>query len=264
MIGYDLNVMNTLKSGTETLDENTRKRTTHTIMAQIGYTFKNWLSVDAFLPYVFQERVLSPIGQDRNVSSTNGVGDLVIMPKIRFYKNIQTGIGVKFPLGATELKNDNGLVLSPDLQPGTGAWDLIFWLNGGQEFSFRQSMSVNGTISYRATGSNKTYLGDQTYTFGDEFQITAGIADRILIGNQIFDPSISFKYRKVKSDNRDDFDLPSTGGEWVFIRPALIFQATPSVSVQGNIELPLYAKLNGTQVTTTYRINLSVIVSLQN
>ncbi len=154
--------------------------------------------------------------------------------------------------------------MSPDLQPGTGAWDLIFWLNGGQEFSFRQSMSVNGTISYRATGSNKTYLGDQTYTFGDEFQITAGIADRILIGNQIFDPSISFKYRKVKSDNRDDFDLPSTGGEWVFIRPALIFQATPSVSVQGNIELPLYAKLNGTQVTTTYRINLSVIVSLQN
>ncbi|RLD20920.1 MAG: hypothetical protein DRI69_05265, partial [Bacteroidetes bacterium] len=123
--------------------------------------------------------------------------------------------------------------------------------------------SVNGTISYRATGSNKTYLEDQTYTFGDEFQITAGIADRFLIGNQIFDPSVSFKYRKVQSDNRDEFDLPSTGGEWVFIRPGLIYQATPIISIQSNIELPLYANLNGTQVTTTYRINVSVIVSFQ-
>ncbi len=263
MVGYDLNVMNTLKSGTETLDENTRKRTTHSFMAQAGYTIRKWLSVDMFLPYVFQQRILTPIGQTPNESSTSGVGDFVIMPKIRFYKNFQAGVGIKIPTGATELTNDDGLVLSPDLQPGTGAWDLIFWLNGGQELGFRQSMSINGTVSYRATGSNKTYLEDQTYTFGNEFQITAGIADRFLIGNQIFDPSVSFKYRKVQSDNRDEFDLPSTGGEWVFIRPGLIYQATPQISVQSNIELPLYAKLNGTQVTTTYRINLSIIVSLQ-
>jgi hypothetical protein len=263
MIGYDLNVMNTLKSGTETLNDNTRKRTTHTIMAQAGYTFKDWFSVDMFLPYIFQERILTPKDQPANMSSTSGVGDFVIMPKIRFYNNFQSGIGIKVPIGATELKNEDGFVLSPDLQPGTGAWDLIFWLNGGQELNFRKSMSVYGTVSYRATGSNTTYLGDQTYTFGDEFQITAGIADRLFIGNQIFDPSISIKYRNAKSDNRDEFDLPSTGGEWVFIRPALIFQATPMISIQSNIELPLYANLKGTQVTTTYRINLSIIASLE-
>ena len=85
MIGYDLNVMNTLKSGAETLHENTRKRTTHSFMAQAGYTIVDWLSVDMFLPYVFQERILTPKDQAANVSSTSGVGDFVLMPKIRFY-----------------------------------------------------------------------------------------------------------------------------------------------------------------------------------
>jgi hypothetical protein len=262
MVGYDLNVMTTLKSNRETLDENTRKRSTHTILAQAGYTLNQWLSADLFLPFVFQQRILTPVGQAPNMSSTSGVGDLVIMPKIRFYKNFQTGIGVKFPTGATELEDGNGLVLSPDLQPGTGSWDLIFWLNGGQSLSFRQSMSINGTISYRATGKNDSYLEDQTYIFGNEFQITAGVADRFLIGNQIFDPSISFKYRNVGADNRDDFDLPSTGGNWIFIRPAVIYQVTPKIGIQANIELPLYADLNGTQVTTTYRLNISFIASL--
>jgi hypothetical protein len=262
MVGYDLNVMTTLKSDRETLNENTRKRTTHSILAQAGYTFNNWFSVDMFMPYVFQQRILTPKGQDANMSSTSGAGDMVIMPKFRFYKNFQTGVGIKFPTGATELKEGNGLVLSPDLQPGTGAWDLIFWLNGGQSLGFRHSMSVNGTISYRASGKNDTYLEDQTYIFGDEFQITAGIADRFLIGNQIFDPSLSLKYRNAKADNRDGFDLPSTGGDWIFLRPAVIFQMTPKIGIQSNLEIPLYAKLKGTQVTTTYRINISVIASL--
>jgi hypothetical protein len=263
-VNYDINVLNTLKDGTIKLDDNTRKRTTLSTLGQIGYTFSNRFSADIFFSYVTQKRLLTPKDQPANNSITSGFGDVVILPKIRLYKNYQAGIGIKAPVGATELRNDQGLVLSPDLQPGSGAWDLIYWLNGTQPLGFRPSMSLIGTISLRATGTNNTYLGDQTYTFGDEILATVAIADKFVLGSFIIDPSLGFKYRHVKPDVKNGGVLPSTGGEWVFVNPGLLFQITPQTTLQANIELPLYANLEGTQVTPTYRINFGLIFLLEH
>ena len=211
-----------------------------------------------------QKRLLTPKDQPENKSQTAGFGDIVILPKVRLYKNYQAGVGIKAPTGATELKNEQGLTLSPDLQPDTGAWDLSYWLNGSQQLGFRPSMTLNGTLSFRDTGTNNNYLVNQTYIFGNEFQATFGIADRIVPGSLVIDPSIGFKYRNVVSDVRDGFELPSTAGEWVFVNPGLLINFSPTMSFQTNVELPLYANLEGTQVTPTYRLNFGLILLLQN
>ena len=262
MAGYDLNVMSTLKAGDETLDDNTRRRTTHSFLAQAGYTVNERFAVDFFVPYVIQQRNLTPLDQPADRSQASGIGDVVLMPKVRVFRQNQVGIGIKAPTGATDRMNDIGLVLSADLQPGTGSWDGIFWLNGTEVMGFRPSMLINYTASYKLSGTNSDYLGSESYQFGDEFQTTIGVADRFLLWGQVVDPSLSIKYRHVQQDVRNDFVLPSTGGSFLFLRPAVIYHVSDTVGIQCNIEVPLYAHLNGTQVTTSFRFNFSVVFKL--
>lgn len=263
-LSYDLNVLNTLKDGKTVLDDNTRKRTTHSILAEVGYSLNDRWSIDGFFSFVRQERKLTPIGQAENFNASSGLGDAVILLKYRLYKNFQIGIGSKVPLGPSDLKSSRGLTLNADLQPGSGAWDVIYWLGGSHPFNFRKSMSINTTLIYRATGQNNTYFGNQTYEFGNEFQALIGIADRFVVGSSVVDPGISIKYRSVSADNNDGFDVPSTGGRWLFIRPSIAYSIVPEISIQSNIELPLFAELEGTQVTPTYRFNLGVLILFPN
>lgn len=267
-LSYDLNLLKTLKDGTTVLDDDTRKRITNSTLAEVGYTFSPRLSADLFFSYVQQVREFTPVDQAATRDQTSGIGDAVLLVKYRFYKNFQFGLGVKLPLGDANLRNRSGLLLGADLQPGSGSWDLIYWLGGSQSFKGRKSMSFNTTVIYRATGANDSYLGTQAYEFGNEFQIIAGVADRVLIGNLIIDPSIGLKYRSVRPDRTDagstDLnDVPGTGGKWLFIRPALAYRINSQLGIQSNIELPLYADLVHTQVTPSLRWNFGINLILQ-
>ncbi len=173
-------------------------------------------------------------------------------------------------MGSSDLSNKRGLTLTADLQPGSGAWDIVYWIGGSQVMKFRKSMTAIGSVIYRVTGNNNAYFGNQIYKFGNEIQANLGIADRFTIGTVVFDPSISIKYRQVnadrtKADNITGIkDVPSTGGEWIFIRPGMSYNMSPSTSLQANIELPIYANLVNTQVTPTFRINVGVNFILKN
>lgn len=253
-LNYDANVLKTLKDERDILDDLTRERQTNTIIFEVGYTLTERISFDVFTSYVRQERILRPIGFDKNEVFTNGFGDAVLLGKYKVIDPLQVGIGVKMPTGATDLTFD-GIPLNADLQPGSGAWDAIFWSNYTNTLGFRQSLTFSGTAIYRATGKNDDYLGRQTYEFGNEWQLIAGLADRFLIGAVMIDPSIRFRYRKAGEDINSDFKLPNTGGEWVFINPGVSIPLKPSLSWQINAEVPLYSKVYGTQLTPTYRLN---------
>ena len=56
---YDLNVLRTLQSGWQVLEQVTQssERVTHSAMLQLGYNFTERLSADAFFSYVYQERI---------------------------------------------------------------------------------------------------------------------------------------------------------------------------------------------------------------
>ena len=71
-LGYDLNVLETLKTGRETLEDDSRSRKTHTGIIELGYAFSNKFSVDAFFSYVRQEREISQFN-NVNFLATNGL-----------------------------------------------------------------------------------------------------------------------------------------------------------------------------------------------
>ncbi|MDN5216608.1 hypothetical protein QQ020_31350 [Fulvivirgaceae bacterium BMA12] len=266
-LNYDLNVLKTLKDGTRELQDGLRERKTHSILFGVSYGITNRLSVDGFLSHVTQERLITPAGLPSNLVRTNGIGDAVILAKYKLTNpekpstQLVGGLGVKLPTGASDLANNN-ITLNADLQPGSGAWDGILWANFIQNIKFRRSMNFISTITFRITGENDDYFGTQVYELGDELQIRAGVSDRVTIGDLILDPSLSFRYRHAAQDINDGNDLPNTGGEWIFIIPAVSYNIGPDFSVNATAELPLFARVDGTQLSPSFRLNFGLFYKL--
>ena len=216
-------------------------------------------SIDGFFSYIRQERQINRFGNQEK-KYTQGIGDAVLLFKYRFTRltsphTLQLAVGPKLPTGASDKRDQTGTIQNADLQPGSGAWDAIFWVSYAHQPSFRRSMGLTFTTTYRLAGKNNNYLGDLTYQFGNEFQAILTIGDQVNVGKLILDPSLAFRYRKAAEDRNQGIRLPSTGGEWLFIMPRLSFHISQQLAYQFSVELPLYSNVYGTQVTPTYRIN---------
>ena len=266
-LNYDLNVLQTLKTGTEELDDDSRTRRTHSVLLQGGYSFSERISVDAMISWVRQERSINQAG-NTDFTATEGAGDAVFLFKYKLLATAQnqttlTGaLGVKAPVGASDLRRDDGLTINADLQPGSGAWDGIAWGQVVHVLKWRQSMSLSGTAVYSRKGKNRNYLGSQEYQFGNETQVSAGVAERLLIGPFIIDPSLTLRFRHVRPDRLTGLNVPSTGGKWLFISPGLSYWFSPRYALDARLELPLFADITGTQVSPTYRLNVGFFTKI--
>ena len=263
-LAYDLNVLNTLQDRTERLDDRSRKRSTHSFLLELGYSWTKKWSTDLFFSFLRQERRIEQNGLQKDFDKSMGIGDAVVLLKYRaWYRkqgatSLHLGLGSKIPLGAFDQKDDLGIVLSADLQPGSGAWDFLFWGQGSQQLSFRPSMNLIVTTTFALKGENTKFNQTERYAFGDEWLLAMGLSDRILLGKQIWDASTLLRYRTVAADFRNGSKLPSTGGEWLFVNPSISWWWRPNVSFNANVEFPIYARLVGTQATPTYRINVGM------
>ncbi len=180
----------------------------------------------------------------------NGFSDIVIlgkyeivMPDIILPLGATIGAGAKLPTGSYTLE-ENGTRLSIDLQPGTGASDLLLW--GHINYSFpilRISINANALYSYAGTNIDNYRYGDEVLA---SVNGTYGIADFLAINLQL-------KGRYADRDYWDGRFLPSTGGTYIDLTPSLIY-------VEGNFNLrilaqfPLYRNVKGIQLTVSEKL----------
>ncbi len=259
-LGYDINVLKTLMEGREVLDDQSRERVTQSILFQSGYTLSTRFSADVFLSYVKQERIINQFGRT-DFTTTNGIGDAAFLLKYNLTKpsskkiSFTIAAGPKIPTGRSDLTRKDGIPLNADLQPGSGSWDGLLWANGRYSLDFRPSFTISSTAIYSIKGKNNQYLGSQTYQFGNELQAIISVNDNFLVGKRMFDASLNLRYRKALRDRFNDQDMPSTGGQWLFLAPGLAYNVTPNITVNANFEIPVYKQVEGTQLSPTYRIN---------
>lgn len=258
-INYDYNNLNTLNFGKETLDDNSRLRITHSVLVNLNYDITNKLSIEGLFTWVNQRRKITQFGNE-NLEQSNGIGDAVLLLKYNLLNflgkntNLALGAGTKIPLGSTTETNNQDIILSADLQPGSNAWDLILWSQFSKSFNFRPSFNISTQITYRSTGTNNEYLENSTYKFGDVFQTFLTFSDQFNLLKTLANPSISFKYRHAEIDQIGGFDLENTGGKWVFLIPNFSINIKPNVAFFTKAELPLYSNVDGVQLTPTYRL----------
>lgn len=276
-ISYDLNRLRSLFTGSEALNDGSRIRNTQTILLEGSYAINDRWSIDVLLPYIRQERII--IRGNTSTDVTNGLGDAVALLRYQWLKpdfgrrwQWASGVGVKLPNGAADRENDFGFTYNADLQPGSKAWDIIFWNRLSHQFASRPSLSVFLTAVHRRRGTNDDYLAfdnpvtmvrqAQTYQFGTETQLTLGASDQLVLFDRLVSPGLSLLFRHAEGDRTNGEITPSTGGDFLFLQPSINVTISSSLRWQLAADLPVYTKVTGTQVAPTLRLNTGFLFQL--
>lgn len=261
---YEFNSISDLVTETDQLDDDTRRRRIHTGLLEISYGINNRWSASLILTLLQQERRTSPgsgIGQD--LLRTRGIGDALLLAKYNlvptdiFHQHRLTiGAGLKMPLGESDLLA-NGTLISADMQPGTGAWDGVLWANYFLGLSRSRTTGLFTSASYRKTSTNDRF-GSQNegYRFGNEFVSTGGFNYR---PRPFFDLNLALRYRSVDPDQFANHETPNSGGRWLNLLPGINLNMAGSFTLRLTGQIPVYRKLNGTQLTTDYTTSISIL-----
>ncbi|MGB5847749.1 MAG: hypothetical protein WBH40_04620 [Ignavibacteriaceae bacterium] len=264
---FQHNVLNTAyQTSTEIKDPLNRRSTVTNFNLEIEYGLVEKVSVLLILPYSNRSRETTVTNTETNGTEVitftgNGFGDIIILgkyevitPSILSPFGLALGGGAKLPTGSFE-EEKNGTRLSIDLQPGTGAADLLLW--GHTMYAFPSlSLSFNANFLYRYVGVNL-----DSYRYGDELLASLNgaysIADFIAINLQL-------KGRFADKDYWNGRFLPSTGGTYIDLTPSIIYYEG-SFSLRVFTQVPLYRDLQGIQLAVTEMLGteISYIFSLK-
>lgn len=243
------------------LDDDSRRRVSKSIILQVDYGIWRDVSITALFSYVLQERIiLTPLGGE-NLLNTKGIGDALLLMKysvipltILDEMEFSIGGGVKIPFGESQLTS-NGLLIPADMQPGSGSWDYLGWLYFSKGRLFELPLSFVSNLSYRINGTNNRFqVNGFDYKFGNEIVAQLGLTYRT---DFISDFSLFMRYRNAQSDISRGFQIPNTGGHWVYLVPGINFKLDNSKTIRLSGEIPIYIKVDGTQLTTTFTTTLA-------
>ncbi|RMD48475.1 MAG: hypothetical protein D6830_06785 [Ignavibacteria bacterium] len=263
---FENNRLNDVYEGSIKIDDNTRVRITNSILFEMNYGITDRITSTLLSTFVNQRRSITPAGGVKNELSSSGVGDVVLMVKYKVWKldlfnrmEISLGGGIKLPVGDSQLKS-NGLLIPADMQPGTGSWDSVFWIYFTKEFSGEFPLSVLGNLSYRNNSSNERFgEGTGGYKFGNELVVTTGLFYRT---DSFADFSFLVRFRNTQRDKFNNSEIPNTGGDWINIVPGINFNIYINWIARLSSQIPVFRDLDGTQLTTSYTIGISLFHSI--
>jgi len=268
LVTYDYNAINDLVSFSEKLDDDTRSRTTQSSIIELNYGLNQQWSFAGVVPFIRQTRSIQAFsGED--FTAAQGLGDLVFLVKYRIfpfgkYPNFDwiIGAGPKFPTGRTDYENNQGLTMAADMQPGSGSFDGIFWSYFLKSRLLNNpNLGLAAVTAFRYSGENKNYNTTQTYQFGNEFQFSMGLNYNFFLKWPV-DVFTFARYRFQDEDLIDGGVFPSSGGQWVYVIPGLNINFSPLWSMRLSGDIPVYRKLDGTQLTTSYKFTTAILFNI--
>lgn len=262
-LSSNFNTLKTLYVESDPLDDDQRKRTTQSFLARAHYSFNDRFALETFVPLVRQTRSIysNTVANAVDFESTFGIGDPIVLASYKIINSalqLTVGAGPQIPLGAFDRRNSRGLILVEDLQPGSGAWDLVLLGIADYTLPSRPSTNIFSRVIYSHTGENPNARnGSQIYEFGNDIQVIAGVADQFLVGSRVVVPSLALRYRAAQRDTVDFGQIDGTGGEWVFAKATLGVEFLWQSSISFDIELPLHTFVNDTQLSPNSIITIS-------
>jgi len=259
---YDNNKLQDLLVQTKELEDKTRTRLSNSVLLRLNYSLNKRIAFTTLLTYSNQiEKV-----EFQNFSSRSqgvGLGDIVFFVQYNLINSnktaLSTAVGVKAPTGRIDRANeDTGLLLPPDLQPGTGALDYLFSSQYARNNLFEKNLGFQTGLTYRLTTAAERFNSQQIYKFGNEFQFFAGLSNSFYIKKSILTPQVTLRYRNTAFDQTNGIKTANTSGHWTYLSLSSSFKTKSQVAFFIQASLPLYRNLDGVQLTTSYRITTSV------
>lgn len=257
-LAYDYNYLNDQFNESEKLETDDRSRVSQNILMRIQYGLSEKWSFSVSMPYVFRsENTGSSIASFSELSSS-GIGDLLVQVNFTVLKRgkhqFLVSSGLKMPTGSNSETNELGIPLPADLQPGTGSWDVLFAALYEQNNIWGGHFHFNSSAIARFNGEGSRFDGKQSYSFGNAYSIIVGLNYEALIDKSYLVPSLNLSYRRTMIDITDDALTPSTGGDWLSLIPGLSYYFYNGIKILLSTSIPIYRYLEGTQLTTSYRV----------
>lgn len=250
---------NTFEATRKIDDPLARKANVQVFGLEAEYGLATRVSLLLHLNYVVRNRELTARNSLGNVTQRlkvegDGLGDpvvvikyLAIAPSITAPFELALGAGAKPPMGNYRQKR-NGARLPIDLQPGTGAIDLLGWLYAAYHLP-RQRLRFNVHGLYRYAGAN--FDG---YKFGDELIASVGTEYNY---REHLGFSLSARGRFAKQDYSNKRILQATGSSAWYIEPAFSYFGKNSIfRLFGQI--PAYQNVRSIQLTPSWMVGVGL------
>lgn len=269
MATYDQHFMNRLFNEDNLLETDKRRRRIHNLIIEGSYGISDRFSLSAMFTFVRQARNIRNFNEDQ-VTTLNGIGDAFMLLKYRLLSlnkdhptQVVVGAGPKLPFGQNDATGENGLLLAPDLQPGTGSMGILTWAYLSRSNFLNSGFNLASYINYRITTPTERANSDQPYEYGNEFQVNLGAKKALTVGNVLLTPSLFMVYRNLEPDQVDNDKLSNTGGNWLYAKPGISWSISPKTSLRVATDIPVYQELNGTQLGSTFKFQVSFNYTIQ-
>lgn len=228
-----------------------------------NFYFREKWKTTFILPFTHNEQRIGSV----NRYSISGISDptLLLSRQIfttkadtagnQFAHRLMIGLGLKFPLGRTDLSYENG-VPNLDLQPGSGSWDGLAYLAYTAKFKV---MGFNAIANIKRNGQdNNNYryglTTNSTLTLFADWEIKQTKL-RFSLGGYLEHAMMDATYNDYYQHAEKHLD---TGGSVYFANTGFqVFR--PSFTIFGEYQHAVKSQLNGyTQLLTKNRINLGI------
>ena len=179
-----------------------------------------------------------------------GIGDVQVLARYRFYKDMHSNAGVRFglklPTGSIHKKNSEEEA-ERTLQLGSGSVDSLL----GAYYNHH-----NGNIGWFAQG-----MWQQTISERDNFKLGTKLSANVGV-SYYATPDLSFMLQlnalhKAK-DSGANAEPNDSGGSTISVSPGVSYRVMGNTQLYGFLQNPLYQRLNGAQLAADWSIAFGI------
>ncbi len=267
-IGYEYNSINLLVDNNERIKNDPRSRFGQSTSFKMDYSLNRKLAFSAILPFVQQAR--STFSEKQ---TSLGLGDLIFITQYSLvndaFINLNISAGVKIPIGQTNHRGNSGILLSPDMQSGSGTYDFLFRIAHTKSNFWTPFLSAYISSTFRINGTNDSFGATPTFagrrfSFGNESTSQAGLRYLITLKNGFLNPDLGLKFRWADSNTEQNVEAPNSGGYWMSVPLGISFTPDNKKSIALTAEFPIYQNLDGLQISTNYKFGIQLNYIFQN
>ena len=231
----------------------------------LSYGILDDLQLSANIGWYFGNNFIDAESEDgvaeSGVADPSGLTDLSLTLKWRVLRgqpgNVALIGGVIVPTGRDDVRLDNGDLLEPSSQPGTGAWGFRFGLG------YSRFLTSHITIDTGAVYTLRTEHDD--FKVGDRFDVGLALAYRLTESIQSFpNYSVFGEVAAVWIDKdhvNGEGDNPNSGGWTVYLSPGFRVRFNENVALSFAPSVPIYQSLNGEQVRSDFKLSATLSFS---
>lgn len=216
----------------------------------LDYTFDQHWGGSVQLPWINRDHVHIHNDTPSEIETWefDTMGDARVMGRYQFSTEADShttrGVtaGLKLPTGDFDETNADGELAERSLQPGSGTTDAIAGIYLNRPMNFETQIAIGflqAQIQYPLNAR-------EDFRPGNQYLLDAGMTHRLASSwNGLWQINAQIKDR----DRGGQAESQDSGGSFVWLSPGLSYTLTRSAKVYGFVQLPLYQRVNGVQLT---------------